>query len=461
MSSKSGREKSMCTKETLHAQSVALESSAKEVLNDALKKGADRAKISVSASIERRLAIESGEFTMANTLEGQKIGLLVHKDQKKGSATLNNVNRKSLEKSVDDALTLAKFSIADEYLTMPDGKEAPPAKQLDFMFDEVLVEKQLGELQEFAQTVLHRLTKDKRVALDKCDFTIGASWHGLYNSLGMKQSEMQSSLGWSYFGMAVDGEEVSGFDYDGRHCYQFEGSLTAALEDADRFVEKVISNLRPGKSPSYKGQVLLSPRAVEELLLGTILYHTAGSSVMDKKSNWIHSIGKKVVSPLFTLTDQPHNKLFTGATSFDGDGLPTVDHTILKDGVLKMHLHDCYTAKRSGTRSNANSGGPFALTVGAGDSELNVMKNARSEMLLVDRFSGNTDPIKGDFSGVAKSSRLLRGGADVGPVAETMIAGNLFEILNAIVSISKHQELISGAALIPWILVDGVSVTGN
>lgn len=451
----------MNTKETLETVSKSLESSAVDLLKYATKQGANRAKIILSGSIERRLVIENKEFSLANTLETQKVGILVHKDQKKGSASLNNVRWDSLKQSVDDALTLAKFSVADEYLTMPAAAEAPKAKPLKFMFDDGLAETSLSTLQEFSQAVLTRLTKDKRVSLDKCEFSISASWRGLYNSCGVIQNEWQTALGWSFFGMAVDGNEVSGFDYDGRQAYSFEGSLPLALEDADKFCEKVVSNLRPGKSPSYKGPILLSPRAVEEILLGTIFYHASGSSVMDGKSNWAKSIGKKVVSPQFTMLDQPHNKLFAGATSYDGDGLPTRDHIILNQGNLAMHLHDSYSAKRTGTSSNAMSGGPFALTIAPGSEDVKNMRMARSELLLVDRFSGNIDPVKGDFSGVAKSSRLLKDGADAGAVAETMIAGNIFEALNAILAISKHQELVSGAALMPWILVDGVSVTGT
>ena len=87
--------------------------------------------------------------------------------------------------------------------------------------------------------------------------------------------------------------------------------------------------------------------------------------------------------------------------------------------------------------------------------------NARNELLVVDRFSGNIDPIKGDFSGVAKSSRLYKNGTDQGGVAETMIAGNLFDTLNSILDVSSLVEDISGAMQMPWMLVDGVSVSGN
>jgi PmbA protein len=449
------------TKDTITGLSQKLDTAAKNTIAYAKKQGADRAKISASCTVEKRLVVENKEFTLANTLETQKVGLAVHKDQKKGSASLNNYNEKSLQGSVHDALSLAKFSVADEFLVMPDAIEAPHAKPLTFMWNDRMSDVSLGDLQEFTQAMLGRLTKDKRVAIDRLEVSTSCMWHGLYNSLGMMQSETQSSLSWSFMGMAVDGADVSGFDYDGRSVYAWNGALEIALKQCDEFAEKIVKNLRPIKAPTYKGPVLLTPRAVEEILLGTILYHMAGSSVMDGKSQWGEKIGSQVVSKLIHLSDDPYNDRFSGATAFDGDGLPTAQRVLIKDGVLMTHLHDCYTAKRCKSKSTATSGGPFSLMCNPGTGDLKTMMNARPDMLVVDRFSGNIDPIKGDFSGVAKSSRYFKSGQDHGAVAETMIAGNLFETLNSILAVSSITEDVSGSMQMPWMLVDGVSVTGN
>ena len=449
------------TKDTITGLSKKLDSAARDTLAYAKKQTADRAKVSASCSVEKRLVVENKQFTLANTLESQKVAIGVHKDQKKGSASLNNYDANALKGSVDDALALARFSVADEYLTMPDGKDAPKAKPLSFMWNDRMSDVGLGDLQEFTQAMLARLTKDKRVALDRLEVSTSCMWHGLYNSLGMEQTETQTSLSWSFMGMAVDGSDVSGFDYDGRSVYSWDTALEIALRQCDEFAEKIVKNLRPVKAPTYKGPVLLTPRAVEEILLGTILYHSAGSSVMDGKSQWGDKIGKQVVSQLIKLSDDPHNSAFSGATSFDGDGIPTTARDIIKDGVLLTHLHDCYTAKRCKSKSTATSGGPFALMCAPGTGDIKTMMNARSDMLVVDRFSGNIDPIKGDFSGVAKSSRYYKNGQDHGGVGETMIAGNLFECLNNILSVSSVTEDVSGAMRMPWMLVDNVSVTGN
>jgi predicted Zn-dependent protease len=102
------------TKDTINSLSQKLESASQETLRYAEQKGAGRAKISASCSIEKRLVVENKQFTLANTLETQKVAVGVHKDQKKGSASLNNYDAAALRSSVDDALALAKFSVADD-----------------------------------------------------------------------------------------------------------------------------------------------------------------------------------------------------------------------------------------------------------------------------------------------------------------------------------------------------------
>lgn len=429
-------------------------------LDTAKKLGADAIKIASGASFEKRLVVENKQFSLANSLDSRSFGLVVHKDQKKGSASINTVTEEGVKRAIESALALAKYSVPDENLTLPGVQLAPKAKPLDFLYDDSLAGVELGEIQAVMQEVLARLTRDKRVALDRYEMSVNVSYHGMANSLGVRQSERQTMATWSFFGMARDGEEVTGFDWDGSFALKRGDMLGKSMEDAGRFVDKIVKGLGPVKCPSYKGAVLLSPRAVQELIVGMIQYHVGGRQVMDGKSRWEKSLGEKVLSEHLTLRDHPHDPRFSGCTAFDGDGLPTAPRILLDKGVLKEHLHDCYSAKKCKAKPTGTSGGPFACEFTAGSTPLADLLAANGPLLLVDRFSGNEDPVKGDFSGVAKSSRLFQGGKDMGPVAETMIAGNFFEMARAVLAVSREAENVGGGFLSPYILFDGVSVSG-
>lgn len=449
------------TAESVRQTASEMDTLARDTMDHALKRGADRIKVVTSGSISRRLVVENKQVTLANSLEDQKFSLVVHKNQKKGSATTNIVRGETVRKNAEDALALASFSVADPALNMPASDEAPKARSLDFLFDPATADTSLAQLQEWMEQALTRATRDPRVAIDKFEMSVVTSFHGLYNSLGVAQSEIQTMIGWSFFGMGVDGEEVSGFDYDSGFAWRSGDVLDRLLATAESFASKVTGNLRPRKAPSYKGPVLFSPRAVEELLAGFMLYHASGAAVMDGKSRWQDEAGKTVMSPVITLRDDPHSHDFAGATSFDGDGLPTRRQTLFDQGKLVQHLHDCYSARRCKSQSTAMSGGPFAMSFAPGGALLADLLKSRREILLVDRFSGNSDAIKGDFSGVAKSSRLYAEGKDAGPVTETMIAGNFFEIARSIQAASLEVENVAGGFSSPYILVDNVSVTGG
>lgn len=449
------------TTENLNALSTNLDKIATRALAMAKEMGADEAKISTSVSFQKRLVVENKEFTLANSLESRGIGILVHKDKKKGSASLNSVDESAVRQAVADALALAKYSVPDEFLTLATPDVAPKMAALPFMYDEPLASLDLEEIQGMMAETLARLTRDKRVALDRYEMACDVSWHGMGNTHGVRQQERQSIATWSFFGMGRDGDEVTGFDYDGSFSFGKNGLLQKQLDGAEDFVKKVLGALKPRKAPSYKGPVLFSPRAVQELLFGMILYHAGGRQVMDGKSRWEKSVGQKVTSDKLTLLDKPHDPRFAGATAFDGDGIPTAGATILKQGVLGPHLHDLYSAKKTGSKTTGHSGGPFALELATGTDTLPSILKAHSNLLMVDRFSGNSDPIKGDFSGVAKSSRLYVKGEDAGGVTETMIAGNFFDLAMHVLAVSNVAEIVSGSCAAPYVLVDGISVTGN
>lgn len=428
-------------------------------IREATRQGADDVKIVIGAQWNNRLVVESGELSLASSLETRQVGVQVIKDQKKGSAATNTISREGLTKAISDALDLARFSVKDPFLVLPDAQEAPKAQELSFFYDEALAHFPTERMQDLMLSTLEVLTRDNRIALERYELSLDVSWNGLVNSRGVTQDVKQAMMGWNFAGMSREGDQVSGMDYDSYFSYSAANVFEKSHEDAQSFVKKLIQNLKPKRCPSYKGVVVLSPRAVLDVFLQFVLYHAGGRQVMDGKSRWPQT-GKQVVSPLVTIIDDPHSSLFSHAATFDGDGLPTRKQPIIENGILRTILHDCYSAKKCSTKSAAMSGGPFGLKITPGKETLNALLAKYGQVLLVDRYSGNTDPVDGSFSGVAKSSRLFQNGVDQGAVIETMISGNFFDIASSILSLSRETEVVWGQVESPYFVIDGVTVTG-
>lgn len=445
----------------LNEKAVIIDKVAAQALLSAKTLGADEAQVSANISNERRLVVENKEFSLANSIASQSIGILVHKEQKKGTASINVTDEHQVKQAVVDALSLASFSVADPFLNLAHLDVAPGAKPLPFLFDDRVATMSLSDLQPQMQDLLEMLTSDKRIALDRFEMSLRTSYHSLLNSHGVTQNESQTMLSWDFVGMAVDGAEVSGMSYDSNFSYGADGFMKVAKAQIVEFKEKVLQSLHPTPCPSYNGPVIFGPRAFKSIFIGTIMYHASGRSVMDKRSKWEDKVGAQVASKRLTIRDRADRADLSGASSFDGDGIPTRANLFMDKGVLCQINCDVYSGKRLGLAPRGLAGGPFGLSIDKGTMSFEEMTAARNEILYIDRFSGNTDSVTGDFSGVAKSSRLFRNGKYVHNTTETMIAGNVFALLDQIVGLESQTHIMSGSYECPAALIDGISVTGG
>ena len=80
--------------------------------------------------------------------------------------------------------------------------------------------------------------------------------------------------------------------------------------------------------------------------------------------------------------------------------------------------------------------------------------------LLIGGFSGGQPGTNGEFSGVAKNSFLIEHGRVTRAVTETMINGNLGDMLQHVRGISKETD-DSGVFSLPYLAVDGIVISGK
>ena len=104
-----------------------------------------------------------------------------------------------------------------------------------------------------------------------------------------------------------------------------------------------------------------------------------------------------------------------------------------------------YGANKLGKNRAVNDGGAYIVEPGK-KSHKEIIKNIDEGVLLC-RFSGGYPSSNGDFSGVAKNSYYIENGEVKYPISETMISGNISEMMKNIIAISKstedyHQKLI-------------------
>jgi PmbA protein len=94
-------------------------------------------------------------------------------------------------------------------------------------------------------------------------------------------------------------------------------------------------------------------------------------------------------------------------------------------------------------------------TLDAGTTPRQALVQGVARGALVDRLSMGRPAANGDFSGVIKNSFAIEGG-QVGPaLSETMISGNVAQMLRDVQAVSQ-ERVDTGNACLPWLRVDGL-----
>ncbi len=428
-------------------------------LERGLKLGADKVFVSCSYGRQSRVCYEKNDFNLAARHEGTGLSITVHHQQKAGSAAINTHSKKDVDEALERALTLAKHSISDEHLSM-----APKASyaEIDLPLDPELTHLSLDQVIEMGKLLVSAL-KSPLISIDTASVELSYGSRLIANSLGMEASDCSSSLNWSAMGMAIQGDDLTSFDYESDFSSLWSTCPARIGSTANKLSEKLIAQLGAKKAPnSYCGKALLCPTLFDELLLDPCVYHIMGANIMDGKSRFESNIGDEIVHPNLNLHDHPHNPNMRGCTAYSGEGVPTQTMTLIDKGVLKSHCDSIYSAKRRSTKATGNGGGPHAAFVTPGTTALkDLITSNEGPLLAPTRFSGNIDPITGDFSGLAKGARWWENGKDLGPVKELMIAGNAFELLKNPLLLSQEFETDGGSFQLPYALVDGVSVNAD
>jgi PmbA protein len=188
-------------------------------------------------------------------------------------------------------------------------------------------------------------------------------------------------------------------------------------------------------------------------------------------SKWAKSMGIKVASSDFTFSEDPNDKTRPGEWNpFDREGVTTLRHDIIKNGILNFTAHNSFSAKRAKVpvTGNASGGarsipsiGLHALTISPGKMSQDDLYKSLNTGLVLKRFSGNTDPVSGQFSGIAKNSWWVEKGQRKGALKEVMVSGNMFELLQNIKLIGSTSFRQMGSFDSPYLLIDGISVTSS
>jgi PmbA protein len=428
--------------------------------------GASDAEAYAATTNESEVFIENNDVKQAKSQRTSSIGVRVMLDGSIGFYSTNDLAKSRIRDAATMAIKVAHASPKDRHNVFP-GKSKLKSKSLRGIYDRNAESFQTLDAAGMAAEMLKSAkSHDSRVSVDSGNFSAQVATHALANSNGIELKERASVFSWSIMGMAIEGTEISSFDYQvGSSHYVKDIDVYST---ASEFAETAVNSLGTRKiEKSFKGEMLLTPMAANEMIEEVIAHAINSDAVQKKSSHFAGKIGKQVASDLLTVEDDATNVEGLNASSFDREGVFHRRNLVIEKGILKKFLYNTYTASKDGVRSTGNAGGSTSSppTVSTTNFLIKPMRSSVDTLvseidkgMIISRFSGNVDPVNGDFSGVVKGGRLVMNGTIKHAVKEVMVAGNVFEALRRLNGISRERKVIYDSIL-PYMRFDGISFT--
>ena len=416
-----------------------------------IKAGADKAAVSANKGKSEEFNIEANKFTLLRTMFNNSISLKALVGGKKGTASVNKLDKDSIDEAVAQCISLANSSVPDE------AEDISP-KQAEQHFDQTLGGSDMAKLFSRSKEYLEQVQDEfPKIMLEGFSSYFGSGEYAFVNSNGVCFSGEKENYYFTSSFLGKDGDKASSFNYTG---YSLADLGTPFLDvgmhrrQLTESVNSIDTRMFEGK---HVGKVIVTP-SCSDLWWTIIGCYLSDSALIEGTSRWKDSLNQKVAGDNLTMRKIPLDPRIIGGERFTGDGFLSEDFDIIKDGILMAFCLGLYGANKTGKPRAKNTSGNLEIV--PGNTSLEEMIKGIDKGILVNRFSGASPGPSGDISGVAKNSFLIENGKIADALQETMVSFNASDVINNIAGISK-EYVADGGSVMPWCCFDGISITGK
>lgn len=440
-----------------------------QAVKQCLKLGASEADMFAERSQLTEVYIERNEILSERRKVNEGIGIRCLVGKQLGFAYTTLLSKADLEETASIAYKIAKSATPNpDWVMLP--KPAKPSS-VEGIYDEKVNSLNVADAVGLAQDGLKAARSyDNRVNVDSGKLGAASSLVYLSSSSGVEGTERSTAIYLYLVTLASHQSEPGSFafEYDLATSLQLNPTSIGA-----RAAEKAIKSLGGKPSRDFTGTVIFTPDSAAEIMASVIDAGVNGEEVYRKRSPLAGRIGEEIASSNLTVIDDGILPSGVGTSSFDDEGTPRRATPLIEKGVLKNYLYDSFAAHREHLESTGNAargggGARYAslprtshsnLLFQEGSETLDEMIRGVEEGVLVGRFSGNITESSGDFSGSVKQGFYIKQGEIQFPLARTMIAGNVYQLLHGISSLGRPRQATFDGTYIPPIRVEGVVVS--
>jgi PmbA protein len=435
-----------------------------DVLKQARSLGASDAGAEVSEGVGLSVSVRLGELENVERNRDKSLGVSVYLGQRRGNASTSDFSAAALQRTVQAAYDIARFTAEDPAAGLPDADDLATAEEAT------------RDLQLF-----HPWGVDAPTATElarRCEAAALATDRRITNSEGAGVAAQQSHF-WAgnsrgfrggyaasrhYISVSAIAGKGAAMQRDAWYSSQRNALELASPEVVGRYAaERALSRLKSRRVPTCEVPVLFES-TVAAGLLGAYVQATSGGALY-RKATFLHEcLGQAVLPDHIDVHEDPFVLRGKGSAPFDDEGVRTRARQVVSGGVVQGYFLSSYSARKLGLKTTGHAGGSQNLVLSSrltqpGD-HLDAMLAKLGRGLFVTELMGQgVNYVTGDYSRGA-AGFWVENGRIVHPVHEVTIAGHLGQMFKDIVAVGA-DVYNSGSKSVGSVLVSRMKVAGG
>ena len=308
---------------------------AEQLLDIALKSGAEAAEVFQSRSLSRPVFYEANRLKQLESAQAEGTALRLWKEGRPGLAVAYGLV---------EAQDLVDRAIAISQLNEPEEIELSPASQQ--LYPDVGEAVSVEQLVAWGKDAIELVRDRYPEVLCSGGWECEAETTRLLNSYGLDCGYTDTTLS-GY----LEVEWIRGDDF----LVVADGQTERGSLNPTAIAQQVLQRLDWAKenvaTPNGKVPILFTSKAVD-MLWGTVQAALNGKQVIEGASPWSDRLDHIVTSEAITISQQPNVGPFS--CPFDDEGTPTRPITFIDRGELRLFYADRTTGKLLGSGTTGN-----------------------------------------------------------------------------------------------------------
>ncbi len=425
------------------------------------KRAAEEAEIFIISSEETPVEFEANRLKYIQSKRSNSVTLRVVKQGKIGYATTTEPD--DSQNLVNNAVETAQFGMTAKF-ELPALTTYPQVETYDPDTESVSLEKMI----ELGQELIAAVRGHTPDILCEAAVTKGVISVRIINSRG-GQANYRKSI----FSLGIEGTLIR--DTDMLFVGESESSCHPLLEP-EAVIEAVLQQLELAKNrasvPSRSLPVIFTPNGAASALISPLMAAFNGKTVLEGASPIGNRLGQPVFDEKLCLWDDPTIGYRPGSRPCDDEATPSQRTPLIEQGTVANFLYDRQTAALANTESTGNgsrnrgglpSPSPSAFIIAPGKTSFAEMVSDIKEGLVIEQLmgAGQGNILGGDFSGNVLLGYKVENGKIVGRVKDTMVSGNIYQLLKQITAIGSEAKWVGGFLNTPPLYLPSLSVASK